>query len=263
MIMIEHAYLLFYVASMAFALLDGGFRRRILYALSVVSAVAGFSLHTLGFIKIWIMTGIVPSVNVPELLNLTCLFLMLTYFVSRIFVSHRELLFFLFPIVVLFLMVSNLLPGKKPDIQPYFTSVWFPVHIFLLVIGMSLIIFSFIYSTIFIMQDYSLRKKKTPNAMPLPSIDASEKFGKFYLSIGFLFLTLGFFSSALYGITHARKDSSYHPGLIEIATLLSWLILGAAAFGWVRSGIKPRKRAFLVVVGASLFLFIFLGMLWH
>lgn len=261
--MVEHLYSLFYVAAMAFALLDGGFRRRILYLLCLACTGAGFLIHSSAFAKAWISTGIIPSVNVPELLDLTVLFMVLTYFVSRIFVDHRELLFFLMPIIVSFHLVSRIIPARVPEVKPYFTTMWFPVHIFLLVSGMSLILFSFIYSAIFIMQDYSLRKKKTPNAMPLPSISASEKWGKIYLKLGFLFFTLGFFSSALYGIMHASKDSTYRPGLLEAATLLSWALLGAAAFGWIRSGIQPRKRAFLVIVGSSLFLFIFMGMLWH
>jgi ABC-type uncharacterized transport system permease subunit len=261
--MIEHLYLLFYVAGMAFALLDGGFRRDILYLLSIISALTGFFLHAFSFVKIWMSTGIVPSINVPELLSFTSLFLVFIYFSTKIFGGHREIPFFLFPIVVLFLMIAHILPAPMPEIKPYFTTIWFPVHIFLLVAGMALIIFSFIYSTIFIMQDYSLRKKKTPNAMPLPSIDASEKFGKVYLSTGFALLTMGFFSSAIYGILNSKKDAVHHPGLMELATLLSWLTLGAATFGWVKSSIKPKKRAFLVVVGASFFLFIFLGMIWH
>ena len=261
--MIENLYLLLYVAGMAFAFLDGGFRRKVLYSLSVISVFAGFAIHLFIFLRSWIATGIIPSTNAAELLDLTSLFLVFAYFSSLIVARHREIAFFLMPIVVFFVSVSTILPKAKPEIKPYFTTMWFPVHILLLVSGIGLIIFSFIYSTIFILQDYSLRKKKNPNAMPLPTIDAAEKYGRFYLFSGFVFLSFGFFSSALYGIINAKKDSSYHPGLLEAATFLSWMTLGFATYGWLRSTIKPRKRAFLVIVGASLMLFIFLGMLWH
>jgi len=261
--MIEHLYSLFYVAAMAFALLDGGFRRKILYSICLASAAAGFLVHAVSFGKAWMATGIIPSTNVSQLLDIMALSLVFTYFASRLFVGHREILFFLMPIVVLFHLMSLIIPSKAPEAKPYFTTLWFPVHIFLIVSGMSLVLYSFIYSTIFIMQDYSLRKKKTPNVMPLPPISASEKWSKIYLQAGFLFFTIGFFSSAVYGITNASKDSTYHPALLEAAALLSWIVLGVAAFGWIRSGIQPRKRAFLVVVGSSLFLFIFMGMLWH
>lgn len=259
----EHLYLFLYVAAMAFALLDGGFRRKSLHVLCLTSLAAAFLLHAISFGRAWAAGGVVPSVNMPQLMDLTVLFLTLTFFLSLVLVRHREILFFLTPMIVLFLLVSGFMPHKVPDAKPYFSTLWFPVHIFLLVSGMALILFSFIYSAIFIMQDHSLRKNKAPSPMRLPSISVSEKWSLAYLRAGFLLFTAGFLSSALYGLSRAGTDGSYRPGLLEAAALLSWIVLGTASFGWMKRGMRPRRRAFLVVAGSALFLFIFMGMQWH
>ena len=254
--------LLLYVAAMAFAFLDGGFRRKALHLLCLASASAAFVLHAASLTAKWKESGVIPSVNAPQLMELTVFFLMLTYFVSGIFARQREMLFFLTPISVLLMMTAGMLPQDLPETKPYFTTFWFPLHIFLIVSGMTLVLFSFIYSAIFIMQDHSLRKRKQTNALLLPPISVTEKLSKFYLKTGFFFFSAGMLSSAAYGIL--RSDGGgYRPGLLEAASFLSWIVLGAATFGWVRSGMRPRKRAFLVIVGSSLFLFIFMGMLWH
>lgn len=259
---VENLYLVFYVAAMAFALLDGGFRKRPLHVLGLASASAAFVLHAGALAARWKAGGVIPSVNAPQLLELTVFFLMAVYFASCIFARQREILFFLTPISVLLLMTALMLPRDLPETKPYFTTIWFPLHIFLLVSGMALVLFSFIYSAIFIMQDHSLRRRKQPNAMLLPPISATEKLSKFYLKTGFFFFSGGMISSAAYGLFRAG-GGGYRPGLLEAAALLSWIVLGAASFGWIRSGVQPRKRAFLVIVASSLFLFIFMGMLWH
>lgn len=260
---VENISLLFYIAAMAFALLDGGFRRKALYILCLFSACSAFLLHAVYLFTEWKACGVIPSVNALQLLELTVFFLMLIYFVSWAFVRQREILFFLTPMAVLLMMIAVMLPRKLPEIKPYFTTVWFPLHIFLLVSGMALVLFSFIYSTIFIMQDHSLRRKKQPNAMLLPPISVAEKLSKIYLKTGFFFFSAGMLSSAAYGFLRAGHGGDYRPGLLEAAALLSWITLGTASFGWVRSGVQPRTRAFLVIVASSLFLFIFMGMLWH
>ncbi len=121
--------LLLYVAAMAFAFLDGGFRRKALHLLCLASASAAFVLHAASLTAKWKESGVIPSVNAPQLMELTVFFLMLTYFVSGIFARQREILFFLTTISVLLMMTAGMLPQDLPETKPYFTTFWFPLHI--------------------------------------------------------------------------------------------------------------------------------------
>lgn len=256
-------YLFFYLLSLSFAYLAQGFQRKALFLLCDLTLLLGFSFHLFFFSQKWIKEGITPSRTLGELLDSTSLALTFLYFLSKIFISNVEIQFFLNPFIVFFLLFSRMFFYKLPKPKPYFTSLWFPIHIFLLIVGISLTIFAFIYATVFIMQDYSLRKRKMSNSLKLVSIEKSEDLSKKYLIIGYLFLTLGFFSSAIYGISHRGDSSSYHPGLLEFATFSSWVILGISSYGYLKSSIAPKKRVVLLIFGSSFILFIFLGMLWH
>lgn len=256
-------YLCFYVISLSFAFLSQGFKRKILYCLSDLSFFIGFIIHSITFIFKWFSLSIIPSRNLGELLDTTALILVLVYFGSKLFLKNREIAFFLLPFVVLFLFGSKIFIFKTQETFAFYSSVWFPIHILLLVSGIALTIFAFIYSTIFIMQDYSLRKRKIANELMLPSIETAGRLGKNYLITGFVFLTSGLFTAIYYGIAMKGENPDYHPGLLEVGTFLSWLTLGISSFGFIRSSMKPKKRVMLLMVGATLFLLIFFGLLWH
>src|SRR5512135_1732359 len=55
--------LFFYVVAMAFALIYGGFRQRILFVLTMVSAGAGFVVQTWQIAEIWLHRGYPPATN--------------------------------------------------------------------------------------------------------------------------------------------------------------------------------------------------------
>jgi hypothetical protein len=256
-------YLCFYVIALSFGFLSQGFKRKILYCLSDLSLFIGFVIHSTTFIFRWFSLSVIPSRNLGELLDATALTLVLVYFVSKLFLKNREIVFFLSPFIVLFLFVSKIFVFKTQETSSFYTSLWFPIHILLLVSGIALTIFAFIYSTIFIMQDYSLRKRKIANELILSSIETAGRLGKNYIITGFIFLTLGIFAAIYYGISMKGENPDYHPGLLEVGTFLSWLTLGISSFGFIRSSMKPKVRVILLMVGATLFLLIFLGLLWH
>lgn len=262
--MIDHSVyaLFFYVSAMAFALLYGGFRQKVLFLLTVVSAGAGFVIQTVMEARAWLHTEIPPAANLHELFQLTAWAVLALYFILYPMTRSRILVFFLMPLVNLAYMAGMMVPNRPPEPKPFYFTPWFAIHIFLLVFGIGFFFVSFLYAAIFIMQDHSLRHRHAPSHLPIPSLEEAERWSARLLLAGYPIYTLGMFSSIVYGILFGHKEN-YRPGLLEGASVLAWLVLGVASYGWLTAKVHPRRRSWLVVAGAAFSVLIILGIIWH
>ncbi len=256
--------LFFYVAAMAFALLYGGFRQRVLFVLTMATAGAGFALQTWQITEVWLHRGYPPATNLMELFQLAAWAVLALYFAMYPMTRSKILAFFLMPVVDLCYLVGMLVSGHEAAAEPkaFFFTTWFAVHIFLLVFGISFFFVSFLYAAIFIMQDHSLRHRRAPSHLPLPSLEEAERWSARLLLAGYPLFSLGMFSSILYGVLH-RSGQNYRPGVLEAASVLAWVILGVAGYGWLTAKVHPRRRSWLVVAGAAFSVLIIIGIIWH
>jgi len=260
---LENVPLFFYVLMMTFALLYGGFRHRKLYVLSLCSAWTGFLIQTTTGAFFWVLHGYPPAVNVHQLALATAWGLLAVYLLLYPYLeSRRILIFFLAPLQAFIYLLGILAANNTVVMKPFFRTPWFALHIVLLVFGIAFFFLSFLYATIFIMQDHSLRHKHVPASLSIPSLEESEKWTTRFLLAGFPIFTLGLLSSVAYGLLH-RSQGNWKPGLLEISSFLAWLVLGAAIYGWMTAKVNPRRRSWFVVAGAAFSLIIILGMIWH
>ncbi len=254
--------LFFYVAALAFALIYGGFKQKALFAITLVAGAAGFVVQTLALARDWAATGIPPATNLHQLFLLTAWAMMALFLVLYGWMRSRILVFFLMPVVNLAYLLGTVVPDVAVEPKPYYRTAWFAVHIFLLVFGMAFFFLSFIYASIFIMQDHSLKHRRAPSPLAIPSLEEAERWSSRLLLAGYPLFTVGMFSSILYGVLHGSR-SDYRPGLLEAASILAWLSLGVAGYGWLTARVHPRRRSWLVVAGAAFSVLIILGIIWH
>ncbi len=255
--------LFFYVVSMAFALLYGGFRRRGLYVFSLCAAWLGFIVQTIIGALSWIATGIPPATNLHELLQVVAWAVMALYLALYPHLRSRRILpFFLMPLVTFIYLLGSLVLNVVPKTKPFFYTPWFVIHIFLLVFGIASFFVSFLYAAIFIMQDHSLRHRHKPTSLPIPSLEEAEKWTTRLLLAGYPTFTLGILSAAAYGILHGAKNG-WRPGVMEYSSVVAWIVLGLAIYGWVTAKVHPRRRSWFVVVGAAFSFLILIGIIWH
>jgi ABC-type uncharacterized transport system permease subunit len=254
--------LFLYVGALAFALLFGGFRHKGLFTLSAASAAGGGLIHTWVLGSYWIGHGVPPAVNLHQLFETTAWAVLVLYFLLLPLTRSRILVFFVMPLVNLSYLMGLMVPDTAVEPKPLFLTPWFAVHIFLLIFGISFFFLSFLYAAIFIMQDHSLRRRHNPLILPLPSLEEAERWCSRLLLLGYPLFSLGMFSSIAYGISYGRT-ANYRPGLLEGASVLAWLVLGIAVYGWLTAKVHPRRRSWLVVAGAAFSLLILFGIIWH
>jgi ABC-type uncharacterized transport system permease subunit len=254
--------LFFYVAALAFALIYGGFRKPALFYVAYAAALAGYGVQTWILVATWLSRRTPPATNLHELFILTAWAMVTIYLVLYPLTRSKILVFFLMPLVTLSYLAGMLVPDVAVEPKPYYFTSWFAIHIFLLVFGMAFFFLSFLYASIFIMQDHSLRHRRAPSPLNIPSLEEAERWSSRLLLAGYPLFTVGMFSSILYGILYGNHKD-WHPGLLEGASLLAWLVLGVAGYGWLTAKVHPRKRSWLVVAGAAFSILIILGIIWH
>ena len=259
---LENLVLLGYVAAMAFAFLYGGFRLQRLGTVALACLGGGFAVHTGLLALLWSRLGYVPATTLPELCGTMAWVLVLLYLGLFFWIRNTILTFFLTPLVTLSYIFSLMLP--RPMVQPkeFFYTPWFGIHIALLLVGMGFFFLSFLYASVHIMQDHRLKVLHGPPRLALPPLQEAQKWATRFLLFGYPAFTLGIFSSVAYGIRYGRgKD--WHPGLMEAASVMAWLVLGLAIYGFVTARVRPKRRSWLIVAGASFSALIILGILWH
>lgn len=255
--------LFFYVAAMAFALMYGGVRKPGLFWSCFILAGAGFTVQAIFLAHAWWQAGYPPAANLNELFRAAAWAILALYFLLYPVNRSRILVFFLMPFVTLvYFGGCFIVPDPSVEAKPYYLTAWFAVHILLLIFGMAFFFLSFLYAAIFIMQDHSLRRHHGSSPLPIPSLEEAERWTTLLLLSGYPLFTLGIFSSALYGILHGGQGR-YRPGLIEGASVLAWVVLGLAIYGWYSARVHPRRRAWFVVAGAAFSVLIILGIIWH
>jgi ABC-type uncharacterized transport system permease subunit len=259
---IENLVLLGYVGALAFAFLFGGFRLERLGALSVWSLGGGFTAHTALLAILWRHLGYCPATTLPQLCSAMSWVLVLLYLALFLYMKNTILTFFLTPLVTLTYILSLMLPRTPVQPKEFYYTSWFVVHILLLLVGMGFFFLSFLYASVHIMQDHRLKVLHGPPRLALPPLQEAQKWATRFLLWGYPPFTLGIFSSVAYGIRYGGgKD--WHPGLMEAASVMAWLVLGLAIYGFATARVRPKRRSWLIVAGASFSVLIILGILWH
>ena len=260
--MLEHLALFGYVGALAFAFLYGGFRLTGVAYWVMGFLLLGFAFQTGHIFEKWAESGIIPATTLSDLCSAMAWMLVFLYLAMYWKLQNTIMTFFLMPLVTTSFLLSSALPTGKLEVKPFFYTPWFVTHIVLLVMGMGFFFLSFLYATVYIMQDHRLRKQHAPPRLALPSLQEAQKLATLFLLLGYPPFTLGIMSSIIYGVRYGNSKD-WHPGLMEAASLIAWLVLGVAIYGWVSSRVRPRKRSWMIVAGAALSVLIVLGILWH
>jgi len=254
--------LAFYVAALALSFLHGGLRRTRIAPWIIGCLAAGFLGHTVEVTTSWASSGTIPATTLRELCGAQAWILVFLYLILFVRLRNTILAFFLTPIVTVSYLLYMLLPVTHLEPKAYFYTPWFVFHILTLLFGMSLFLLSFLYAMIYIVQDNRLRRQLPPPRLPLPPVERASRWASRLLLWGYPLFTVGILSSIVYGVRYGT-GRDWHPGLMEGASILAWLVLGLAVWGWFSAKVGPRKRSWLIVAGACFTVLILIGILWH
>jgi ABC-type transport system involved in cytochrome c biogenesis permease subunit len=145
-------------------------------------------------------------------------------------------------------------------------TLWFPVHVGLILAGIGGFAVSFTLSVLFLVVRARLKQKRLHDIGRLPSLDALDRRNTLAMAVGFVALTAGMAVGGMWAITHPGRPAG--ADLTVWATFGLWLWYAAGLHVRLVSGWSGRTAAVFGVGGfAGLGLFVALAATflrgWH
>ena len=188
-----------------------------------------------------------PS-SMHELESLLALALMVFFFVIYARYKATAPGLAVFPLVFL-LTASAALGSFSPEQEsPLFVSPqWIYVHVALILVGYSALLFSFIASILYLIQETNLKSKSTGGFWSrLPALATIDEIGYKSLVWGFPFMTLGLIAGSI--LAEARFGSRYFADPKILLSILMWVVYTVLLYTRWSAGWRGRRAAYLATI---------------
>ncbi len=233
---------------------------RIAFVVSIIGFlgnVAGFGLrwaesYQLGF-------GRVPLSNLYESLVFFALSIAGLYLFVEKRQGHRTMGAFVLPIAFLCLAYASLSPNISDRIQPLLPALksnWLIVHVITCFIGYAGFAIAFCLSLmVFLRKDN--KEGRASMWSKIPDLHSLDDLTHKMVMIGFLFLTVGIITGAVWANSAWGRYWGWDPK--ETWSLITWFIYATFLHARLMRGWQGRKAAILSIVGFGAVLFTYLG----
>ena len=165
---------------------------------------------------------------------------------------------------VVLLGAGQLAPGGGPPDR--LATLWFPVHVSLILVGLLGFAVSFTLSVLFLVVRRRLKLRRLRGIARLPSLDVLDRRNYQAMAVGFVSLTAGMAVGGMWAATH--PSASMGPDATIWGTLLLWVWYAAGLHVRLVSGWRGRLAAIFGVGGfAGLGVLVLLAVVvlqgWH
>lgn len=213
---------------------------------AATGATLALFIHMMALSVIWADTGEVP-VNTPRASVASLAVTMGAVATGLQFRPRWSVLSgVIAALTAVHLGVALLLPDQAASTTPELASVFFPVHIAAIFLGLSSFALAFGVSLVFLEVRRRLKNKQLGRLSELPPMDTLDLFNTRFVVFGFLALTVGI---AAGGAWAASKGLGGALGPTVWATLVIWVWYAAAILVRVVGGWQGRLAASFSVVG--------------
>lgn len=216
-----------------------------LQRLAVGAMIIGFGAHTVWTGIICTRTGHPPLTNLPE----TAAFIAWTIFAVELFLLIRfrvhAAAFFVYPLVLMLMLISALVGEHFQPLQPSQRSVLFTTHLLLTTVGVAALLIGLAFLMLFQIQQRSLKRKKNrgPFFEWIPSLEVCDMVSYRSIASGFAIYTAGL----LFGILWAYRINFGFTtlGAKEIFAVIAWVIFAVILQSFFSGGYRSLKSVFL------------------
>src|SRR5262249_38412772 len=150
-----------------------------------------------------------------------------------------------FPLV--FLLTASAAFGATPTDRglPLFVSAqWIYMHVALILVGYSALLFSFIASILYLIQERTLKAKTVGGLWSrLPALATIDEIGYKCLIWGFPFMTLGLIAGSI--LADARYGSRYFADPKILLSILMWVVYTVLLYTRWNAGWRGRRAAYM------------------
>ncbi|MFN4197317.1 MAG: inner membrane protein YpjD [Caldimicrobium sp.] len=234
-------------------------QEKVAYKLYQGVLLTGFCFHILYLIflskKLWVE----PSFTFREVLSLFSFLLVGVYFYFLLS-KHKAYTFatFLLPLPILFLILGIFFLKSAPasPFLPFVKSLWFPLHVLSSLLSHAFLLNGLVASIMYLLQEREIKRKRFGYFFQkLPPLHTLERMAERSLYNGFLFLTIGILSGALWSELVFGAYWRWSPK--EVITLSLWLIYVGMIHQRILIGWRGKRLAYTFILGSFLWFFTF------
>lgn len=237
--------LCFYGVGLAYALASFWGGRQVLTRITLPAVGLGMTFHFVALIENAWQSRVWAPGSMHELESLLAFLLMVFFFAIYARYQATAPGLAVFPLVFL-LTASAALPSTPAETSmPLLVSrQWIYFHVGLIFIGYSALLFSFIASILYLIQERNLKRKTTSGFWSrLPALAVMDDIGYKCLIWGFPFMTLGLISGAI--LAEARYGPRYFVDPKILLSILVWLVYMVLLYTRWSAGWRGRRAAYL------------------
>ncbi|HLW53399.1 MAG TPA: cytochrome c biogenesis protein CcsA [Candidatus Angelobacter sp.] len=237
--------LMLYGIGLIYALVSLWGGRKVLSRIALPAVGLGVCFHFVSLTENAMMSGSWAPSSMHEMESLLAFVLMVFFFIIYARYKATAPGMAVFPLV--FLLTASAAFKRTPaePALPLFVSAqWVSMHVALILIGYSALLFSFTASILYLIQERTLKSKKIGGFWSrLPSLNTLDDIGYQCLVWGFPFMTLGLISGAI--MAEARVGSQYFLDLKILTAFLTWVLYAFLLYTRGNAGWRGRKAAYL------------------
>jgi cytochrome c-type biogenesis protein CcsB len=219
--------------------------------LAAAAAVHGFAIAARSF-----ELGHIAVANFDEALSFLAFSLAILY----LLLDRRHVLAVLgaviAPLASLLMAVAVLISSGATELPPALRSAWLPVHVTLAFLGNAVFALAFATSLIYVLEDNRLKAKRPARRLLQPSLERLDTLNHRLLSWGFLLLTLGIVTGAIWA--HFAWGRFWSWEAREMWSLITWILyavlLHGRSIGW-----RGRRAATLTIASFAVLFVSFVG----
>jgi cytochrome c-type biogenesis protein CcsB len=235
---------------------------------ATITASAGIAAHTLALVIRWVESyrldiGHIPLSNLYESLIFFAWTVMLLYLIMEWRIKNRSAGIFVTPFAFLLMSYASISPNISGQIQPLIPALqsnWLTSHVITCFMGYASFAIAAGLGFMYLVKGDDGAHQKNPAPFfhrYLPARDALDELIYQCASLGFIFLTLGIITGAVWAHYAWGRYWGWDPK--ETWSLITWLVYAAMLHSRYVRGWQGRRMALMALAGLACVLFTYLG----
>ena len=222
--------------------------------------VAGAFAHTFGIGMLTMEVGHVPVTNATSAISTFVWLLALAYLYTEMTTDERAMGVFILPLLVALQMIPATVPFTEAR-SPVLEGPLFGIHVLSLLFSYASFALAGVIGITYVLLFKEIKAKHLGFFYTrLPSLQVLDRMNQFTILVGWLFLTLGIASGAIWARSYTGGSSA--PQLQEMSlqdpkifvAAVCWCVYSFELFAARRIGWGGRRAAYLSAVGFAIVL---------
>jgi ABC-type uncharacterized transport system permease subunit len=231
-----------YAVGLLYALIALTRTNDLLNRVALHAAYLGMIFHLVSLTETVLTSGQLAVTSVQNVESGLAFLIMVVFMVVFLVYHTTSPGIIVFPVV--FLLTLMAATGQQPLLSPEAHRGWLFTHIAFILAGYAALVFSFGASLLYLIQERSLKSKKTGGILSrLPALEVIDEIGFRLLLLGFPFMTLGLIVGTVMAQATFGHVNIFDPKIF--LSMLMWVVYLLLLYTRWNAGWRGRRAAYL------------------